>query len=194
MRPNRNNMRERDSSPMIARLKAMVRRVVVDNTSGVLWRVLGFEGLGAGELETDDAELFDNIGHHARPPATGRPEVIRVNVGGDPNNTVIIGSRDRATLDAVLQALNSADVLGADETLLYNSQAVVHISGSTVSIKTPGGTAVDLATKQDVQDVVDAINDGVPGGADGGAAYQTSMGALLSASGTPNGTSVLKGE
>ena len=191
MRPNRNNLRERDSSGMLSKVKGMIRRAVVSDTANVLWQLLGFEGLGVDEREDDPAEVFDNIGYHSRPPATGRPEVIRVNVGGDPNNIVVIGSRDRETLAAVLQALKSADVLGADETLLYNSQAVVHVAGSEVHAKTPGGTAVALATKDELQDLVNDYNLHKHTGVTAGGGISGITDTLAS---NPSGTTVLKGE
>lgn len=53
-----------------------------------------------------------------------------------------------------------------------------------------GGTS-PLATKQDVQDVVDAITNSAVGGADGGATYKANMAAALTS--TPAGTSVIRG-
>ena len=54
------------------------------------------------------------------------------------------------------------------------------------------GGAKEIAYKSDVQEVVDAIKNGVPGAMDGGLAYQTSMTGLLNATSTPTGTTVLK--
>jgi phage gp45-like len=191
MRPSSTNFRERDNGRFMMRLQSMVRRAVVSTTRDVLWRVLGFEDED-GNQEFDDAEVFDNVGVHARPASSGRPEVIRLNVGGNENNPVIIASRDRRTLAAVLQALKSSDVLGEDETLVYNSQACVHLVGGEVHAKTPGGTAVALATKADVQAIVDVLTGWTVVPNDGGGALQTA--AISQLAGVPAGTTVLKGE
>ena len=173
------------------RLAGLVRRMVVSVTSKPIWKLIGVRGPD-GNDEIVNAEAFTGVGFYARPRATGgKPEAIVVNVG-DARVPIVIASRDEKTLAAIREALG-AGLPAAGDTLVFaaNGAAVVYLKANgTVEIKTPGGTAVALATLADLQALRAAIQGATPVANDGGAAIRTE---ILNANWT-TGTSVLKGQ
>lgn len=148
-------MLARVGDPLEVKLKNLVRRFVVTATAGPLWKLLGIRGLEGDETNT--VEVFHGIGIAARPPTTGTPEAIVVNVGGA-KAPVIVSTRDWKTLKSVLDQLPGDD-LEAGSTLVYAGGAIVWVrANGTVEIRTPSGTAVPLATKADVDAIRDALN------------------------------------
>lgn len=171
-------------SPLRKKLDGLVRRMTVRLTSKTLWQLAGFKI--DGRLQTIFAELFTGIGITARPPEGSKAEAMVINVG-DADHPAIIGTRDEATRAKVAGALK------ADETMLFNSKAVVHVKADeTVEVRKPGGIAVPLATKADLQALRDYIENTMvitcPAG--------TSTPGTSDVNGPPDpdGTAVLKGE
>ena len=87
----------------------------------------------------------------------------------------------------VLSSGSTPDGIGENVTVIANVQVLVHDGA---------GGAVSLALKSDVQEVVDAIVNAVPStsGPDAGVQLQATMVSALNLTGTPTGTSVLKGK
>lgn len=122
-------------------------------------------------------------------------EVVVEFMNGDPDEGLVVTKRCWSKSDPPPQLArdNPEDII-----LVAKEGANIRIvtQGGTVLIHDIDGEAKDLAFKSDVQEVVDAIVNGVPapGSSDGGTAYQASMKLLLETTKTPTGTSVLKGE
>jgi hypothetical protein len=178
----------RKTDPLELKFRNLVRRYVVTAARGAFWKILGVR-LPDGN-ETNTIELFSGIGFYATPPASGKPEVIVVNVG-NAKAPVIVATRDWKTLKAVLAQLGEVD---AGSTIVHNGAAVLYMRpNGTVEIRTPGGTAKRLATVDDVQAVRDDLHLHehlyVPPG--GPPAVTTTGGPAVTA---PVGTTVLKGE
>lgn len=110
-----------------------VRRMAITLTAKALWQLAGF--VIDGKTEVVKAEPFTGIGIAARPPASGKPEAIVIMVG-DANNPMVIAVRDEKTRAAI------AGALAADETMLFNSKAFVHVKASgKVEVGTKLGAA-----------------------------------------------------
>lgn len=124
-----------------ARLADLVRRFRISAHADPLrYDVEGYAG------ETDDVEVFQGVGHAAR-PAGADAEAIAVAVNARDHH-VIVATRDGDTLRAVIDAVG----LEADETLVYTSRAVVKLlADGTVEIRSTGGTAKELAYKSDAE-------------------------------------------
>lgn len=185
----------RVSDPLVRRVAGMVRRLTVSVTTSPIWKLLGVQGLD-GANEVIHAEAFGQLGMYARPRTSGgSPEAIVVHVG-DARVPVMVACRDEKTLAAVREALGGID---AGEAVIYtpNGEAVIHMtSGGGVEVKSPGGTAVALATLADVEAIVTAYNghshaDPVSGYV---GAPVTAPAGTPRLSADPDGTSVLKGE
>lgn len=121
----------------------LVRRMAVKLTSGAFWQTLGHLLLDNTQ-EVRGAEVFSGIGFYARPKADHRAEAIVVFPGGAAN-PIIVATRDEDARKAVAQ-------LGADETAMFNSQTIIVVKGSTVEIRTAGGTAHSLVTLAEFND------------------------------------------
>jgi hypothetical protein len=120
--------------PAVARAAGAVRRMAI-TVSGAkaIWQLSGFR-MPDGSTETRQAEVFAGIGFFARPAAGGKPEAIALMIN-DAKTPIVVAVRDEATRAQV------AGELAADETMLFNSQAVVHAkANATVEIRTPTGT------------------------------------------------------
>lgn len=105
----------------------------------------------------------------------------------------MIATRDQASLAAVLQAMGLSS-LNADETLVFTTQTVLYQKADgTIEARSPGGTAVELARKQDVDSIYNAIDGAEIVAQDGGAAFKTSVVTAMNGD-RPYGTTVLKGE
>lgn len=170
--------------PFTQRVRGMVRRVVVKLTTKVAWQLLGFDS-PAGK-NTFNSELFPGIGYYSRPPANGtKVEAIVLSVGSEASTPAIVATRDEATRAAV------AGDLKDDETAVFNSRAIVRINqDGTIEARSAGGTAVSLATKADLQALVNYITSTMvitcPAG--------TSTPGATPAPPNPTGTTKLKGE
>lgn len=173
--------RERAGSAAV-RIRSMVRRAFAAVASGGLWQVGGYDG----ESQNENVEVFPGVGYAARPSdasvAAGNPEVIVVNVGGSHAHPVIIATRDESVRVA----------LDEDETAVFNSQALVKIKNDgTIEATSIGGTAVELALKSELDSLKTYLDAHVHINVTAGA---VSSGIPLTASPTPAGTTVLKGE
>jgi phage gp45-like len=126
----------------------MIRRFAITLTDAARWQLLGQRGGAGGDEILSDVEAFTGIGFYSRPPSSGgNPEAIGVGVGGT-RTTVIVAARDEATRQAV------AGDLPPDSAAMFNTRAILVINpDGTVEIRTPSGTAVELALKSDVEAV-----------------------------------------
>lgn len=171
----------RATDPRDREIRGMLRRLVVDRTTKAAWKLAGYTMLD-GRPEVVNAEVFSGVGFYARPPEGVESEVVTAQVGGR-EQPIVIAARDEQTRAAV------AGSLAADETAVFNTEAIVHLKADgTIEAKSVGGTAVPLATKADVQNLVDyiaALTLPVSGGSAGPPAVPPD---------DPDGTSKLKGE
>ncbi len=172
-------------SPEVQRITGMIRRMAITLTTRVAWQLAGFR-MPDGTTETISAEPFTGIGVFARPPSNSKPEAIVLNVG-DAKAPVIVAVRDEKTRAAI------AGNVGADETAVYNSQAIVLVKANgSIEVRAAAGVAVPLATKADLDALKAAINGAPTTGGDGGAAFKAALLDALAA--WPVGTTVLKGQ
>jgi hypothetical protein len=111
-------------------------------TSRAIWQLVR-KATPDAAAETALAEVFPGIGIYARPPSSANAEAIVFNVGGA-DHPIVIALRDEDTRRA------SADI-DADETMIYTSQVVVYLKANgTIEARTVGGSALALATKDDI--------------------------------------------
>ena len=108
-----------DTDPEHVSSMGTIRRMVVAFTNKVLWQLTGARMPGG--VETRQAEVFSGIGFFARPPSSGKPEVVTANLGSDASATVVVATRDEAT------RAKSAGQLAEDETAAFTSKAIAHI-------------------------------------------------------------------
>lgn len=183
------------TDPRWIRVAGMVRRMAISLTSKVLWQLVGVR-LPDGSSEVSNAELFAGIGFFARPPKSGDPEAIVVSVV-DANAPMIVAARDEKTRAAVAGALQ------VGETAVYNDKALVYVrADGTIEARTTRGTAVALATKQDLEILKAAITSApIAVGAGGAAAIATACDTAVQAlvppvspPTWPVGTRTFKGE
>lgn len=169
------------TDPLRIRLAGMVRRFVVSIAgASSRWQLAGVK-MPSGQ-EARNAEVFAGIGFFARPPAGGSPEAVAVMVG-DANTPIVVAVRDEKTRAAV------AGALGLDESMMFNTKAVLLIKGDgTLEARSVGGTAHALATKADVQ----ALRDWCAGMAYGGSGSVIPVGGA--APPNPSGTTKFKAE
>lgn len=179
----------REVDPFYARVAGMIRRVAISLTTKALWQLVGHK-MPDGP-ETFNAEVFPGVGFFSRPPASGSPEAIVVNVG-DAKTPVIIATRDEKTRQAVVSALK------ANETAIFNSKSLVIVKDDeTIEARAKNGVAVSLATKQDLLRIIDAIDVAVIAlGANPAAAALTALKTALQGliPVWPAGTTKLKGQ
>ncbi len=174
--------------PLATRLRGLARRMIASIAGAkAIWQFTGSRQLD-GSREVVKAEVFQGVGIYAVPAGTAEAILVMI---GDGKTPVAIAVRDEATRQAV------AGSLAADETALYNSQALVHVKADgTIEAKSAGGTAVPLATKADLDALRIAIN--TASIAVGPAGASSVITALDTVGGGPNtwpaGTAVLKGE
>ncbi|WP_428262894.1 hypothetical protein [Haliangium sp.] len=130
------------------RLRSLIsrRQLALDESDGERVTALGREALD-GSVEEDAMDSFGPVGLVGRPAGDATVEAAVAFVGADGAHPIALGYVD-GTRRAVIDAVG----LGADETVVYNSQAVVKLlADGTVEIRSLGGTAVPLATKADVE-------------------------------------------
>lgn len=169
----------------------MLRRMSIKVTSRALWQVIGHRLLD-GSRETRDAEVFYGIGFWARPKSSEKAEAFVTFAAGGSGSPLIIATRNEDARRVVAAAL-SGGTIAEGETLIYGSPgcAIVYCKANgTVEIRLPGGAAVSLALKSDVQEVVTKFNAHTHVVSGGTAAVV--VGAQQAAA--PTGTSVLKGQ
>lgn len=139
------------TDPRWISVRGMVRRMVVSLTNAVKWQLTGVplpDGNGGVAPEVRSAEVFSGIGFFSRPPKTGAPEAAVLSLGGDASAPLVVATRDEKTRAEV------AGDLDEDETITFNSSTIVYNKkNGTVEIRTPSGTAVELALKSDVEAV-----------------------------------------
>ncbi len=175
------------TDPIILRGLGAIRRMAISLTARALWQLVGFR-LPDGSNELLEAEPFTGIGIASRPPANSKPEAIVVMVGGA-KSPAIIAVRDEKTRKAIAGALIE------DETMLFNSQALVYMKADgTIEARSAAGVAVSLCTKADAQQIRDDVHHHehayiAPGS--GGGPATTTGGPTVTA---PVGTTKLKGE
>lgn len=161
-------------------VRSLLRKMSVRTSVGGLWGLLGYDD----ELD-DGVPLFPGIGFFSRPSASSDAEVVVVKIGGSHDHPVIVATRDEDTRVE----------LDEDETAIFNSTSIVKIKADgTIEIGSRGGTAVPLALKSDVQEVIDAMANAVVMAQDGGASLKATFASEIASSGTPSGTTKLKGE
>lgn len=188
----------REVAPLIRRMLGGIRKMVVELTGstansapkGSIWTVRGYDGVS----EKFPAEVYSNVGFYSRPPDPTsenrvQTEAVVVN-GGDAKNPMIVATRDERTRKA------SVGDLAPDESAMHNSQAKVHVKADgTIEACSVGGTAVELATKADLEALKAAIQGWVVSAGDGGAALKAALTTLFTGPPTwPAGTTKLKGE
>jgi phage gp45-like len=174
-----------ETSPDARDARGLVRRMVVNLTTGVFWRTVGHLLLD-GTPELHNAEVFSGVGFYARPKSGHNAEAIVVFPGGG-SNPIIIATRDEDARKAMAK-------LDADETAVFNSRTVIVIKkGGTEEIRAAGGTAEALATKADVAALRATYNNHThlysPGT---GAAIATPK--PVAQADAPSGTSILKAQ
>lgn len=169
--------------PARKRIEGLVRRVVTSIAGAkAIWQFTGVRQLD-GSTETFSAEVFSGVGIFARPPSDVAAEAIVVMVG-DGKVPIAIAVRDEKTRQAM------AGNFAPDETGLYNSQAIVHITSSGgIEARSKLGVALPLPTLADANALKAAI----------AAAPTTDVSSfkaaiLASLASWPVGTTKLKGE
>ena len=171
----------RDTDPWRRKVAGMIRRMTVDLTDAVLWKLLGHTAVE----ERPRAEVYSGIGFYARPPAGVTAEVVVTNIGGA-DHPIVVASRDEETRAAI------AD-LDEGETASFNDQTILlHKSDGTIEARSANGAAVALATRADLEALLSAISGAAVLAGDGGATFKTNL--LAALAGWPVGTTVLKGE
>lgn len=171
------------TSPEARGARGQVRRMKISLTGTTFWQVLGHLLLD-GTREIREAEPFTGVGFFSRPAAGANAECAMVFHGGSPN-PIIVATRDEDLRKAVAK-------LDADQTAIFNRSTIVlcHSNG-TVEIRSPSGTAHQLALKSDVDNLASFISTmhmPVVGGGGGTAGPPT--GSVPTAA----GTTVLKGQ
>jgi len=189
MRPTLQDLRARNGRGE-TRLRGLVRRMLI-TASDALWKVAGHED-AYGNAENDELEMFSGIGFYSRPASGARAEGIVVKVGGESGHPVLIGGRDWDLVRAIAAAIGG---FGEDEAAIFNSNALVRCRDGIVEACSPGGTAVSLATKADLDAFkahFDAHTHPCTGTTGGGGS--PGVAGAPAAAPTPAGTSVLRGE
>lgn len=171
--------------PKWIKLAALVQRMAITLTAEVLWQLAGFR-LPDGSQQVIKAEPFTGIGFFSRPPSSGEPEAIVVNVEGA-SAPMIIAIRDEKTRAAIVGALLQG------ETAMYTDKSLFKINADgTMEGRSANGTAHFLGTVPDLATLKDAIAGAAVVAGDGGAAFKANL--LAALSNWPTGTTKLKGE
>jgi hypothetical protein len=109
-------------APLQRGLLGMVRRMAVKLSSGVAWQVAGHLLMNSSSREAVLSEVFSGVGFYGRPKAGHRAEAIVLFAGGEAANPVIVATRDEDSRAAV------AGKVDEDETAVFNSQAILHVT------------------------------------------------------------------
>lgn len=132
------------------RLSNVVRHVAIGDASALEWVLEGLSD-DEGNIENPKADVFAGVGFMSRPRAKVETEAVVLNVAGDQNHPLIVGSRD-PELD---QKFVKAESPGHDMSALYNSLATLHVlPDGTIVARSLGGTAVPLALKSDLTNFI----------------------------------------
>lgn len=116
-------------------LRGMIRRMAVQATSALLWRLKGHTIEGV--TETPLAQPFQGVGFFSRPAKGSRAEAIMVSVG-EAQHAVIVATRDEDLRRLHKTALEA----GPDMAAMFNSATIVIINPSgTVEIRSRLGVA-----------------------------------------------------
>lgn len=177
-----------DTHPRWLQLAGMVRRMAITLTSQVLWQLAGFR-MPDGSQEVINAEPFTGAGFYSRPPSSGQPEAIVLNVK-NASAPMIIAIRDEKTRAAIVGALLQG------ETAMYTDKSLFKINADgTMEGRSAGGTAGFLGSLADLQALKSVFQSWTPVAGDGGAALKTLLTTLFTGPPTwPAGTKKLKGE
>jgi len=137
MQPTSQNLRD----PVGRLLGTLVETIRLGRTAGAVW-----QGLCHG-ARTLQARAFQGIGITARPPS-GQGIAIAVYPEGGAEPVIVAASNPEHVF-----------AVQADETALHNSTTVIYIRRSgVVDIRPIDGTAVPLATLDDVRALRDYVN------------------------------------
>lgn len=116
----------------VAPARALVRRLRIAASKGVLWLLEGGEDFD-GNVERDEIETFPGVGFYARPKRGDRAEAVVVKVGGEDGHPVIVATRNQ-------DGIKRLGELAEDETAIFTSKSVVRIKADgTVEIGSIGG-------------------------------------------------------
>lgn len=176
------------TSPLLAKVHGMVRRMSVSISKQLhAWQVTGVKMVNGDEVFR--ADVFSGVGFVSRPPLTGKPEAIVVMASGGVDGAALVGARDLKTAQAVVREVTGREYLEPGEALNFtapNGGAVVYMKADgTTEVRSSTGTAVELATKADVEALKTWLATHVHGGS--GTPPTTTPP-------TPAGTTKLKGE
>lgn len=176
--------------PASVALANLARKMITTAMSGLEWALKGFED-DDGNVERASAPVYQ--GGSLYRAASGVADALVLLLGGESGNPVVVAVRDEAVAKAVIAALNPPD---GTHVLFGPSGSVVYFKDDeTVEVRTKDGTAVQLATKNDLDVLRAALTSAaIALGAGGAAAVVTACDAAVSPSTWPVGTSVLKGE
>ncbi|WP_428264799.1 hypothetical protein [Haliangium sp.] len=136
------------------RLRSLIsrRQLALDESDGERVTALGREALD-GSVEEDEMDSFGPVGLVGRPAGDATVEAAVAFVGADGAHPIALSYVD-GTRRAVIDAVG----LGADETVVYNSQAVVKLlADGTVEIRSLEGSAQALAFLDSVNQRFDAV-------------------------------------
>lgn len=185
-RESQESLRQRQGK-LSLRLANVVRLVSIADASALEWVLEGLVD-DDGNREDISAQVYSNVGFLSRPRTGVETEAVVLNVGGDSNSPLQVGSRDPALNDSYVEA----EGLEADQTVLLNSSAHVKVTGNSVEVKSHGGAAVELATKADVERLRSELSSHTHTISSGSSAGTTTI--PIQSFTAPDGTSVLKGE
>jgi phage gp45-like len=188
MNPRYESERRRAAGQARKETKALISARVSTGDDGQGLAVAVGRESADGQREEDEAAVASGYGFYARPFDGAEVEAYTVFVGADGNHPVVIASRDPQ-----IAALIKQQALEPGDTAMYNAGSCVVIRASgEIEARTRAGTAVALATKDDIENLRNWITShthtGVTTG--GGVSGPPS----LPAPPTPQGTQKFKAE
>lgn len=170
---------------LIRPVKNRIRNVVARAVIGIVDESKKLQLVQLGILKGEDADGYENFqGFGFKSVPLPGAEAVAVFPDADRGVGLVVATEDRR---------HRPTGWNGGEAGTYNafSAQMRHKDDGTTEI-TGGGAAVELATKADVQAIVDAIAGATIVANDGGASMQTTIGTALA--GVPAGTTKLKGE
>lgn len=183
MRPTLKQLRDRRGKQG-GLLRSLIRRMAIIAHDGAEWVLEGYEDHD-GNVEREVAEPFGVAGVYSRPGSIAAQAIV-AQVGAKGGHAVIIATASRELL-----ALLTGGV-AAGETGLLNEQVALRLRpDGTIEAASHGGAGVALATKADLDAVIEAYNLHIHGGGTLAGALTDVPETLLAAA---DGTSVLRGE
>lgn len=140
----------KETSPDDRANRSIVRKWIVQYTEGARWQMKGAETDAGTEIHEHD--VYQGIGFFARPHGKSLVESIVLQIGGS-KTTAAVAMRE---LGGRIKKLGD---IARDTTLLFNTLArLVLLPDGSIEARTHGGTAVQLATKQDVENLAVFVN------------------------------------